>query len=117
MATMHQTQSEACSKFIQTFPPQCRVIVDDVDEEDRLHPVNNNERSHLLKTESDCDVASSRDNPTARIKQIQVEAESRKIEFARLLEEHAQVIRRLKQMEESESIHHIQNPVASATKA
>lgn len=30
----------------------------------------------------------------------QVEAESRKMEFARLLEEHAQVIRKLKQMEE-----------------
>lgn len=112
-----------------------RVIVDDVDEEDRLHPVNN----ERLRTETDCGI----ENPIARIKQIQVrtpfsfnispffflltylcsfflpqvEAESRKIEFARLLEEHAQVIRRLKQMEESESVHHIQNAVAGATKA
>ncbi|KAK3915530.1 Imidazole glycerol phosphate synthase subunit HisF [Frankliniella fusca] len=37
-----------------------------------------------------------------RIRQIQVEAQSRKNEFAKLLEEHAQVVLRVKQMEQRE---------------
>ena len=40
--------------------------------------------------------------PRERIKQIQVEAETRRGEFARLLEEHAQVVRQLKMMEAEE---------------
>lgn len=37
-----------------------------------------------------------------RIRRIQVEAQSRKNEFAKLLEEHAQVVLRVKQMEQRE---------------
>lgn len=42
--------------------------------------------------------------PRERIKQIQVEAETRRGEFARLLEEHAQVVRKLKMMEAEEQL-------------
>lgn len=42
--------------------------------------------------------------PRERIKQIQVEAETRRGEFARLLEEHAQVVRKLKIMEAEEQL-------------
>lgn len=42
--------------------------------------------------------------PRERIKQIQVEAETRRDEFARLLEEHAQVVRKLKIMEAEEQL-------------
>ncbi|XP_017890242.1 uncharacterized protein LOC108631056 isoform X1 [Ceratina calcarata] len=40
--------------------------------------------------------------PREKIKQMQVEAETRRGEFARLLEEHAQVVRKLKLMEAEE---------------
>ncbi|XP_012265996.1 uncharacterized protein LOC105691832 isoform X2 [Athalia rosae] len=42
--------------------------------------------------------------PRERIKRIQVEAETRRGEFARLLEEHAQVVRKLKMMEAEEQL-------------
>ncbi|XP_046401928.1 uncharacterized protein LOC124167904 isoform X2 [Ischnura elegans] len=46
--------------------------------------------------------SSQKELSDARIKQIQGEVESRKNEFARLLEEHAQVVKQLKAMEEEE---------------
>jgi len=51
--------------------------------------------------------------PRERIKQIQVEAETRRGEFARLLEEHAQVVRKLKMMEAEEQL----STTATATTA
>ncbi|KAK6638780.1 hypothetical protein RUM43_007049 [Polyplax serrata] len=94
-----------------------KVIIDDVDDE-RLHPALDNDSVHKSKTETtDTENAPSRENPLARIKRFQVEAESRKIEFARLLEEHAQVIRQLKQMEETESSHHFATSMANVSKA
>ncbi|PSN35195.1 hypothetical protein C0J52_22966 [Blattella germanica] len=49
---------------------------------------------------TDSTTGANKEECDARIKQIQVEAESRKNEFAKLLEEHAQVIKELKQMED-----------------
>ncbi|KAL0269403.1 UNVERIFIED_CONTAM: hypothetical protein PYX00_007148 [Menopon gallinae] len=99
----------------ENFSPELRVVVDYVDE-DRLHPVADNGRLQKSKTEGD-ESSQNWENPTARIKRIQVEAECRKMEFARLLEEHAQVIRTLKQIEEKEMPHIIPNSVANVTKA
>ncbi|XP_046658228.1 uncharacterized protein LOC124352685 isoform X2 [Homalodisca vitripennis] len=81
---------------------QITIVVDDVDARatgDDSHML------HKLLTDTSLDIrkcsqSQCKEESNARIRQIQVEAESRKMEFARLLEEHAQVIKKLKQMEE-----------------
>ncbi|XP_039281955.1 uncharacterized protein LOC111050041 [Nilaparvata lugens] len=77
------------------------LIVDDVDARSCQDDSESQDALHKLLTDSSLDYRPfSKEQSDARIKQIKVEAESRKNEFARLLEEHAQVIRRLKQIEE-----------------
>lgn len=84
-----------------TFTP-FSLIVDDVDA--RTTEEDDNQMLHKLLTDTTLDLRPcsqySKEQCDARIRQIKVEAESRKIEFARLLDEHAQVIRRLKHLEE-----------------
>ncbi|XP_024937464.1 uncharacterized protein LOC107264246 isoform X3 [Cephus cinctus] len=83
------------------------LIVDDVDSHAML-----SETADLdgVSTESSSQNSSSQTpldspgGPRERIKQIQVEAETRRGEFARLLEEHAQVVRKLKMMEAEEQM-------------
>lgn len=95
------------------------LIVDDVDS----HSISS-ESSDLdgLSSESSTQNSSSQtpldspSGPRERIKQIQVEAETRRDEFARLLEEHAQVVRKLKMMEAEEQLSTSGN-VVSATHA
>ncbi|XP_069671716.1 uncharacterized protein [Periplaneta americana] len=79
------------------------IVVDDVDagQEPELEPepeVSAAETVHASTTDNS--TGANKEESDARIKQIQVEAESRKNEFAKLLEEHAQVIKELKQMED-----------------
>lgn len=84
-------------------PSGFSIVVDDVDAGQEPEP-----ELDPAFTATETEQASTTDNSTgvnkeesdARIKQIQVEAESRKNEFAKLLEEHAQVIKELKQMED-----------------
>uniref|UniRef100_A0A1B6EBZ5 Uncharacterized protein n=1 Tax=Clastoptera arizonana TaxID=38151 RepID=A0A1B6EBZ5_9HEMI len=77
-------------------------VVDDVDarndqdDSQVLHKLINDAALDLRP----CSQCKDKEQSDARIQQIKVEAESRKIAFARLLEEHAQVIRRLKHLEE-----------------
>ena len=83
------------------------LIVDDVDsqsissENSDLDGVSNESSSQNSSSQTPLD---SPGGPRERIKQIQVEAETRRGEFARLLEEHAQVVRKLKMMEAEEQL-------------
>ncbi|XP_069671717.1 uncharacterized protein [Periplaneta americana] len=84
-------------------PSGFSIVVDDVDagQEPELEPepeVSAAETVHASTTDNS--TGANKEESDARIKQIQVEAESRKNEFAKLLEEHAQVIKELKQMED-----------------
>lgn len=94
------------------------LIVDDVDahsilggnpDMDGLPHEGSGRNASQSPLESPC-------GPRERIKQIQVEAETRRGEFARLLEEHAQVVRKLKMMEAEEQLSSTGN-VISATHA
>ncbi|KAI5706388.1 uncharacterized protein LOC113469607 [Diaphorina citri] len=75
------------------------IVIDDVDAskvvEDDLH---------RLLTDTSLDVRYNKEECDAKIRRMRTEAEKRKSEFARLLEEHAQVIRRLKQIEQDSVI-------------
>ena len=83
------------------------LIVDDVDSHSILSDGSDldglsresSSQNSALQTPLD-----SPGGPRERIKQIQVEAETRRGEFARLLEEHAQVVRKLKMMEAEEQL-------------
>ncbi|XP_046658227.1 uncharacterized protein LOC124352685 isoform X1 [Homalodisca vitripennis] len=96
--TTHHPDTTFRSKTCASFS----IVVDDVDARatgDDSHML------HKLLTDTSLDIrkcsqSQCKEESNARIRQIQVEAESRKMEFARLLEEHAQVIKKLKQMEE-----------------
>ncbi|XP_023714737.2 uncharacterized protein LOC111868381 [Cryptotermes secundus] len=82
-------------------PSGFSIVVDDVDAGEEPEPepeVNTTET--LPASTTDNSTGANKEESDARIKQIQVEAESRKNEFAKLLEEHAQVIKELKQMED-----------------
>ncbi|XP_070522357.1 uncharacterized protein [Cardiocondyla obscurior] len=84
-----------------------RLIVDDVDSHSILS--DGSDLDGLSRESSSQNSASqtpldSPGGPRERIKQIQVEAETRRGEFARLLEEHAQVVRKLKMMEAEEQL-------------
>lgn len=82
-------------------PSGFSIVVDDVDADEEPEPepeVNITET--LPASTTDSSTGANKEESDARIKQIQVEAESRKNEFAKLLEEHAQVIKELKQMED-----------------
>lgn len=84
------------------------LIVDDVDSHSILSDGSDLDGS-LSRESSSQNSASqtpldSPGGPRERIKQIQVEAETRRGEFARLLEEHAQVVRKLKMMEAEEQL-------------
>ncbi|KMQ94101.1 hypothetical protein RF55_5763 [Lasius niger] len=83
------------------------LIVDDVDSHSILS--DGSDLDGLSRESSSQNSASqtpldSPGGPRERIKQIQVEAETRRGEFARLLEEHAQVVRKLKMMEAEEQL-------------
>lgn len=85
----------------------CSLIVDDVDSHSILS--DGSDLDGLSRESSSQNSASqtpldSPGGPRERIKQIQVEAETRRGEFARLLEEHAQVVRKLKMMEAEEQL-------------
>ncbi|XP_054259224.1 uncharacterized protein LOC128983968 [Macrosteles quadrilineatus] len=103
-ATMTTAQHQRPDAFCSPPPPACTafsIVVDDVDAngaEDKMLQKLLADTAPTLRKRTQC--SESKEDSDARIKQIQVEAESRKVEFARLLEEHAQVIRKLKQMEE-----------------
>ncbi|XP_015439964.1 PREDICTED: uncharacterized protein LOC107194784 [Dufourea novaeangliae] len=81
------------------------LIVDDVDshsissENSDIDGLSNDNSAQNSSSETPMD---SPAGPRERIKQMQVEAETRRDEFARLLEEHAQVVRMLKMMEAEE---------------
>ncbi|XP_033324299.1 uncharacterized protein LOC117219330 [Megalopta genalis] len=81
------------------------LIVDDVDshsissENSDMDGLSNDSSAKNSSTQTPMD---SPGGPRERIKQMQVEAETRRGEFARLLEEHAQVVRMLKMMEAEE---------------
>ncbi|KAF3427091.1 hypothetical protein E2986_11167 [Frieseomelitta varia] len=81
------------------------LIVDDVDSDSI-----SSENSDGLSDETSSQNSSSQTpldspgGPREKIKQMQVEAETRRGEFARLLEEHAQVVRKLKMMEAEEQL-------------
>ncbi|XP_003707382.1 uncharacterized protein LOC100882677 isoform X1 [Megachile rotundata] len=83
------------------------LIVDDVDshsmssENSDLDGLSNVSSSHNSSSQTPLD---SPGGPREKIKQMQVEAETRRGEFARLLEEHAQVVRKLKMMEAEEQL-------------
>lgn len=85
----------------------CSLVVDDVDSHSILSDGSDldglsrgsSSQNSALQTPLD-----SPGGPRERIKQIQVEAETRRDEFARLLEEHAQVVRKLKMMEAEEQL-------------
>ncbi|XP_072755247.1 uncharacterized protein [Anoplolepis gracilipes] len=84
------------------------LIVDDVDSHsilsdgsDGLDGLSRESSSQNSASQTPLD---SPGGPRERIKQIQVEAETRRGEFARLLEEHAQVVRKLKMMEAEEQL-------------
>ncbi|EFN87441.1 hypothetical protein EAI_00377, partial [Harpegnathos saltator] len=83
------------------------LIVDDVDSHSILS--DGSDLDGLSRESSSQNSASqtpldSPGGPRERIKQMQVEAETRRGEFARLLEEHAQVVRKLKMMEAEEQL-------------
>ncbi|XP_046491285.1 uncharacterized protein [Neodiprion pinetum] len=89
------------------------LIVDDVDSTDSLRcnsivgesqEVEGSSAGSSPQTSSSHTPLDSPGGPRERIKQIQVEAETRRGEFARLLEEHAQVVRKLKMMEAEEQL-------------
>ena len=94
------------------------LIVDDVDshsissENSDLDGVSNESSSQNSSSQTPLD---SPGGPRERIKQIQVEAETRRGEFARLLEEHAQVVRKLKMMEAEEQLSTPATATATAT--
>ncbi|XP_063985880.1 uncharacterized protein LOC135167004 isoform X1 [Diachasmimorpha longicaudata] len=83
------------------------LVVDDVDSSSIL---SEQPECEALSTECSSQNSNSQTpldspgGPRERIKQIQVEAETRRDEFARLLEEHAQVVRKLKIMEAEEQL-------------
>ncbi|XP_066596471.1 uncharacterized protein [Prorops nasuta] len=82
-------------------------IVDDVDSHPTLrqrHDLDGMSSESSSQTPSSETPLDSPGGPGERIKQIQVEAETRRGEFARLLEEHAQVVRKLKMMEAEEQL-------------
>ncbi|KAG8036628.1 hypothetical protein G9C98_003950 [Cotesia typhae] len=97
------------------------LIVDDVDsssilsetpDTEGLSTESNSSRNSTSQTPLD-----SPGGPRERIKQIQVEAETRRDEFARLLEEHAQVVRKLKMMEAEEQLSSSTNNVVNPAHA
>lgn len=75
------------------------IVIDDVDASKAV-----DEDLHRLLTDATLDVRFNKEECDAKIRRMQTEAERRKSEFARLLEEHAQVIRRLKQIEQDGAI-------------
>lgn len=84
------------------------LVVDDVDSHsmssgssDLDGPSNENSSENSSSQTTPLD---SPGGPREKIKQMQVEAETRRGEFARLLEEHAQVVRKLKMMEAEEQL-------------
>ncbi|XP_021917732.1 uncharacterized protein LOC110828888 isoform X2 [Zootermopsis nevadensis] len=82
-------------------PSKCSIVVDDVDAGEKPEPeLEVNTAKTVQTSTTDSDTRDMKEESDARIKQIQIEAESRKNEFAKLLEEHAQVIKELKKMEE-----------------
>ncbi|XP_011872239.1 PREDICTED: uncharacterized protein LOC105564465 [Vollenhovia emeryi] len=94
------------------------LIVDDVDSHSILS--DGSDLDGLSRESSSQNSASqtpldSPGGPRERIKQIQVEAETRRGEFARLLEEHAQVVRKLKMMEAEEQLSATTTAAATAT--
>lgn len=103
------------------------LIVDDVDsqrmlsEAPELESTGCNSRNDSLneRNAKEEGLMDREDGPRERIKQIQVEAETRRDEFARLLEEHAQVVRKLKMMEAEEQLSSTAagNAVVTATHA
>ncbi|KAL6256476.1 hypothetical protein P5V15_012589 [Pogonomyrmex californicus] len=94
------------------------LIVDDVDSHSILS--DGSDLDGLSRESSSQNSASqtpldSPGGPRERIKQIQVEAETRRGEFARLLEEHAQVVRKLKMMEAEEQLSTTTTTTTTAT--
>lgn len=104
------------------LPPGFSIVVDDVDAEPEALKAalagvlvereaftdDSSAPGTTPGTPCGCGAAQcSRDAETCseRIRQIQVEAQSRKNAFAKLLEEHAQVVLRVKQMEQREQPH------------
>ncbi|KAI4496938.1 hypothetical protein M0802_007886 [Mischocyttarus mexicanus] len=94
------------------IPRVCSLTVYDVDSRvsqieespDLIDGTSSNENS---STENSSTGHSPFDSPSGireRIKRMQVEAEIRRDEFARLLDEHAQVVRKLKMMEAEEQL-------------
>uniref|UniRef100_A0A8D8S1D1 Uncharacterized protein n=1 Tax=Cacopsylla melanoneura TaxID=428564 RepID=A0A8D8S1D1_9HEMI len=75
------------------------IVIDDVDASKVV-----DEDLHRLLTDTSLDVRFNKEECDAKIRRMQTEAEKRKSEFARLLEEHAQVIRRLKQIEQDSAM-------------
>lgn len=94
---------EICSSLFTIYS----LIVDDVDshsmssENSDLDGLSNVSSSQNSSSQTPLD---SPGGPREKIKQMQVEAETRRGEFARLLEEHAQVVRKLKMMEAEEQL-------------
>ncbi|KAF7408764.1 uncharacterized protein V1477_005882 [Vespula maculifrons] len=95
------------------IPRVCSLTVYDVDS--RVSQIEENpglidgtsSSNENSSTENSSSGHSPLDSPGGireRIKQMQVEAEIRRDEFARLLEEHAQVVRKLKMMEAEEQL-------------
>ncbi|KYM83625.1 hypothetical protein ALC53_06026 [Atta colombica] len=101
----HRRHGESMTLF--AVIPTRNLIVDDVDSHSILSDGSDldglsresSSQNSALQTPLD-----SPGGPRERIKQIQVEAETRRGEFARLLEEHAQVVRKLKMMEAEEQL-------------
>ncbi|KAK0082104.1 hypothetical protein PV325_011063 [Microctonus aethiopoides] len=97
------------------------IIVDDVDSSAILNESSDTEglstESSSVHNSSPQTPLDSPGGPRERIKQIQVEAETRRDEFARLLEEHAQVVRKLKIMEAEEQHSSSSNNVIDLTHA
>lgn len=98
------TPSHIC--FRDSLPTGFSFIVDDVDgdQEPESEPeceiTREDASSRVIQDSSREASPDTKEQSDARIQQIKVEAESRKNEFARLLEEHAQVIQQLKKMED-----------------
>lgn len=118
------------AQYHSYIPPGFSLVVNDVDaestddrrgntdikttgfEEEILPPSESELKENVSNKDSTTEKSSNRtlshsssqkELSDARIKQIQGEVESRRNEFARLLEEHAQVVMQLKAMEEEEN--------------
>ncbi|XP_067012764.1 uncharacterized protein [Anabrus simplex] len=89
--------------FRDSFPAGFSLIVDDVDGDQEPEPdidfIREDASSRISHDTAREPSPDTKEQSDARIQQIKEDAESRKNEFARLLEEHAQVIQQLKKME------------------